>query len=99
MVSEGLLDEAKWLKSLGLPEHATSMKGIGYREILAYLEDRCTIEDAVEAIKKNSRNYAKRQLTWFRREEHVEWVDVSKFDYQKEAITEWITEKCLKLLA
>jgi tRNA dimethylallyltransferase len=75
------------------------MKGIGYREMLAYLDNRCTIEDAVEAIKKNSRNYAKRQLTWFRREQNVEWVNIAEFNYKKETITEWITEKCLKLLA
>ncbi len=99
MMDSGLLEEAKWLKALQLPEDATSMKGIGYREMLAYLDNRCTIEDAVEAIKKNSRNYAKRQLTWFRREQNVEWVNIAEFNYKKETITEWITEKCLKLLA
>lgn len=78
MINNGLLDEVKGLKELGLTSDNMSMKGIGYAESLAYLNGECTLEEAVEAIKQNSRHYAKRQLTWFRRERDVTWLDRSE---------------------
>ena len=94
MLSAGLLDEVKWLRDLGLsPEH-TSLQGIGYKEMLQYLNGECTLPEAVEAIKKHSRNYAKRQLTWFRREAAAEWIDISEFNYEKDEIVKWIIRKC-----
>ena len=110
MVDSGLIEEARWLYQLKLPKGRTSLKGIGYRELLeafdlmdgrnlAASENRAIIERAVEKIKQDSRNYAKRQITWFRRERDVNWVNVQEFDYKKDRITEWITEKCLSLLA
>ncbi|MBP3240711.1 MAG: tRNA (adenosine(37)-N6)-dimethylallyltransferase MiaA, partial [Oribacterium sp.] len=110
MVDSGLIEEARWLYQLKLPKDRTSLKGIGYRELLeafdlmdgrnlAASENRAIIERAVEKIKQDSRNYAKRQITWFRRERDVNWVNVQEFDYKKDRITEWITEKCLSLLA
>ncbi|MBE6004475.1 MAG: tRNA (adenosine(37)-N6)-dimethylallyltransferase MiaA [Lachnospiraceae bacterium] len=110
MVDSGLIEEARWLYQLKLPKDRTSLKGIGYRELLeafdlmdgrnlAASENRAIIERAVEKIKQDSRNYAKRQITWFKREREVNWVNVQEFDYKKDRITEWITEKCLSLLA
>ena len=75
MMSAGLLDEVKGLLAMGCKPGMTSMDGIGYKEILTYLNGSSSLEDAVELIKKNSRNYAKRQLTWFRREDEVIWLD------------------------
>ena len=110
MVEQGLIEEAKRLYELKLPKDRTSLKGIGYRELLeafdmmegtglAASENRAIIERAVEKIKQDSRNYAKRQITWFKRERDVNWVNIQEFDYKKDRITEWITEKCLSLLA
>lgn len=95
MLAEGLVDEVKALRALGLTARHTAMQGIGYKEINAYLDGACTLAEAVELIKKNSRNYAKRQLTWFRREKDVVWVDVSEFDYDKEEIVKWIMKQCM----
>ena len=69
MKEAGLLEEVQKLQQQGLHEGYTSMKGIGYKEILAYLDGRITLEGALELIKKRSRNYAKRQLTWFRHQD------------------------------
>ncbi len=78
MVEAGLVDEVKELLSMGCKKGMTSMDGIGYKEIISYLEGEMSLEDAIELIKKNSRNYAKRQLTWFRREKEVIWLDKTK---------------------
>lgn len=75
MMKAGLLDEVKMLLAMGCKPGMTSMDGIGYKEIISYLDGNISLEDAVELIKKNSRNYAKRQLTWFRREIEVTWLD------------------------
>ena len=66
MVEAGLLEEVKMLREKGLDKSYMSMQGIGYKEILSYLEEQSTFEEAISLIKKRSRNYAKRQLTWFR---------------------------------
>lgn len=75
MMKAGLLDEVKMLLAMGCKPGMTSMDGIGYKEIISYLDGNISLEDAIELIKKNSRNYAKRQLTWFRREKEVTWLD------------------------
>lgn len=67
MMDRGLVDEVRMLKQRGLTRAHQSMQGIGYKEILAYLEGEVTLEESVEMIQRFSRNYAKRQLTWFRR--------------------------------
>lgn len=66
MVNEGLIEEARWLLSQGLPEDQQSMKAIGYKELFPYLRDEMTLEESLEILKKDSRHYAKRQLTWIR---------------------------------
>ena len=58
----------------GLSPGATALQAIGYKEFLAALEGQCTVQEAVEAVQKASRHYAKRQLTWFRRNEDMEWI-------------------------
>lgn len=75
MIDEGLVDEVKSLVAKGVKKGMTAMDGIGYKELLDYLDGNGSLDDAVELIKKKSRNYAKRQLTWFRREKEVIWLD------------------------
>lgn len=76
MVENGLIEELKFLKNLGLDDSFTSMKGIGYKEIFPYLEGLKPLEQVVLEIQQNSRNYAKRQLTWFRRYPDLKWYDI-----------------------
>lgn len=78
MIKEGLVEEVKKLYNSGLDESFQSMQGIGYKEIIPYLKGENDLEDQIELIKKRSRNYAKRQFTWFRREKRAKWLDVSK---------------------
>ncbi len=77
MMSAGLVEEVKKLLKMGLTEDCISMKGIGYKEIIAHLNGEYDIQRAAEIIKQNTRRYAKRQLTWFRRYNGAEWIDVS----------------------
>ena len=86
MMEKGLLDEVKYLKSLGLTSQMVSMQGLGYKELLSYLDGNISLCDAVESIKRNTRHFAKRQLTWFKREKNVVWIDKSKYDYDEDAI-------------
>ncbi|MGN0145175.1 MAG: tRNA (adenosine(37)-N6)-dimethylallyltransferase MiaA [Clostridium sp.] len=75
MMENGLLDECIKLKSMGYTSDMQSMQGIGYKEILYYLEGHISLEDAINMIKQGSRNYAKRQLTWFRRDKRCVFLD------------------------
>lgn len=76
MIDQGLIHEVGLLKNMGLDDSFTSMKGIGYKEIFPYLEGKQTLEETIETIQQNTRRYAKRQLTWFRRYEALKWYDV-----------------------
>ena len=71
MVETGLIDEVKSLLDKGFTRELNSMQGIGYKEIISYLMGEITLDEAVDAVKQNSRHYAKRQLTWFRRDERI----------------------------
>ena len=80
MMKEGLLEEARLLKQTVSHLSSTAGQAIGYKELFEYLDGICTLNTAVEKIKINSRHYAKRQLTWFRREKNAVWIDVQKGD-------------------
>lgn len=75
MFDVGLVDEVKALKDMGLTKNMTSMQGIGYKEVLAYLDGEMSLEEAKEKVKLNTRHFAKRQMTWFKREKNVIYVD------------------------
>lgn len=90
MLEKGLVNEVKGLLDMGFERELTSMQGIGYREIISYLYGECTLEQAVESIKQNTRHFAKRQLTWFRREKSVNWVNYEDFKWDKEKMLEYI---------
>ena len=78
MIKNGLIDEVKNLISQGLDENNQSMKAIGYRQIISYLKGEIDKQTAIELIKRDSRRYAKRQYTWFRRYDFAKWIDVEK---------------------
>lgn len=82
MLAEGLVEEVRQLKDMGCTQGMVSMQGLGYKEILEYLNGDCTLEDAVYRIKRDTRHFAKRQLTWFRREQDVIWV--SRQDFKRD---------------
>ena len=74
MLEQGLVEEIQNLLSSGIPEKCTAMQAIGYKEFVAALDGRCTIEEAADEVRKSSRHYAKRQLTWFRRNKAMNWL-------------------------
>ena len=78
MMAEGLLDEVKDLLERGCTREMVSMQGLGYKEVIGYLEGEYTLSEAVELIKRNTRRFAKRQFTWFRRNGKIIWIDVNK---------------------
>lgn len=86
MVEKGLVQEVKALKDMGCTKDMVSMQGLGYKEILDYLDGHSTMEEAIDKIKLETRHFAKRQLTWFRREKNVFWVDKSEFEYKEDVI-------------
>lgn len=96
MMEQGLLDEVKALRDMGYTRDMVSMQGLGYKELLAYLDGECTLEEAVYIIKRDTRHFAKRQLTWFRRERDVIWVDKSEFGYDEEKILHYMLEEIAK---
>ncbi len=91
MLEQGLLDEVKALYAKGYNRELVSMQGLGYKEILAYLEGESSLEDAIELLKRDTRHFAKRQLTWFKREKDVIWVDKDTFANDEAILTYLIT--------
>ncbi|MBQ7425201.1 MAG: tRNA (adenosine(37)-N6)-dimethylallyltransferase MiaA [Lachnospiraceae bacterium] len=79
MIKEGLVREVKTLLDMNIDRSATSMQGLGYREVIGYLDGEYDLERAVYLIKRNTRHFAKRQLTWFKREKDVTWIDQKAF--------------------
>ncbi len=92
MLEEGLAEEVKALQNLGCEQHMVSMQGLGYKEILSYLQGEISLADAVYRIKRDTRHFAKRQLTWFRREREVIWVDKQEFAYDNQRILDYMQE-------
>jgi tRNA dimethylallyltransferase len=86
MLSDGLVDEVRHLKEQGLKPEMTSMKGLGYAEMLRFLSGEIPYDEAVRLIKQNTRHFAKRQLTWFRREKDVVWINLDAYGSDEEKI-------------
>ncbi len=86
MIEAGLVGEVERLKEMGCRRDMVAMQGLGYKEILDYLDGRVTLPEAVDTIKKETRHFAKRQLTWFRRERDVIWLGQQEFQYEREQI-------------
>ena len=100
MLENGLLDEVKELLKMGYTKDMISMQGIGYKEMIKYLDGEYTYDEAVEIIKRDSRRYAKRQITWFKRYQEAKWFDLDKYqdiEILKEDIINHI-EKLLEIV-
>lgn len=93
MLEDGLVEEVMKLKEMGCDRTLVSMQGLGYKEILSYLDGEISLEEAVYLIKRDTRHFAKRQLTWFRREKEVIWINKNEFGYDEEKILQAIVEK------
>lgn len=80
MISDGLVDEVKSLLNKGFSKNLNALNTVGYKEIIEFLEEKISLDRAIELIKRNTRRYAKRQLTWFRRDERIKWFEVNEKD-------------------
>mgnify|MGYP000061239004 FL=1 len=94
MMESGLVEEVQKLKDMGCHREMTSMQGLGYKEILSFLDGEVPLNEAVRILKRDTRHFAKRQLTWFRRESNVVWVDKDKFAFNDEKILEYMLSVC-----
>ena len=92
MMEEGLLEEVRRLRAMGCSRGMVSMQGLGYKELLAYLDGEISLPDAVRILKRDTRHFAKRQLTWFRRERDVIWVNQPDFAYRQERMLCYLLE-------
>ncbi|WKZ70704.1 MAG: tRNA (adenosine(37)-N6)-dimethylallyltransferase MiaA [Melioribacteraceae bacterium] len=80
MIENGLVDEVKSILEMNYSKKLNSLNTVGYKEIISYLDNEISLERAVELIKRNTRRYAKRQLTWFRKDERIKWFDLESFE-------------------
>ena len=93
MLEEGLVQEVSALKEKGYTKDMVSMQGLGYKEILDYLDERCTLKEAVYILKRDTRHFAKRQITWFKREKDVIWINKKDYGYDEERILKFMIEQ------
>ncbi len=80
MIESGLIGEVERLLKSGYKEDLNALKGLGYKEVIAYLKGDVSLEEAIETLKKNTRRFAKRQLTWFKGDKRIKWLDVSEYE-------------------
>ncbi len=88
MLAHGLVEEVERLKAMGCHRGMVSMQGLGYKEILDYLDGKCSLEEAVYILKRDTRHFAKRQLTWFKRERDVRWMHLEDFGGDRQKVLE-----------
>ncbi len=92
MMENGLLEEVRNLKKRGYSSDMVSMQGLGYKELLEYLNGDCTLEESIYKLKRDTRHFAKRQLTWFRREKNVIWISKADYQYEKQKIVDYMID-------
>ena len=92
MIACGLVEEVRRLKEMGYDRSFVSMQGIGYKEILDFLDQKITLDEAVYMIKRDTRHFAKRQITWFKREKEVIWVNIQDFDRNMEKVQAYMLD-------
>ena len=93
MMNDGLLQEVTRLKEMGYHRGMVSMQGLGYKEILSYLDGKISLDEAVYEIKRDTRHFAKRQITWFKRERDVIWVNKDEYGYDEKQILDSMMAK------
>lgn len=96
MMEKGLLAEVEGLSRMGLKKEMVSMQGLGYKELISYLEGEITLEEAVYLIKRDTRHFAKRQLTWFARERDVTWLELASFGFDRDLVLEEMVAMAMK---
>lgn len=96
MIKEGLVQEVEALKDKGYTKDMVSMQGLGYKEILDYLNGVTTLDEAIYILKRDTRHFAKRQITWFKRERDVIWVNKNDFHYDDEKMLEFLIQEIEK---
>lgn len=96
MLDDGLVEEVRALREKGYTRDMVSMQGLGYKEILDYLAGEISLEEAVYRIKRDTRHFAKRQITWFKRERDVIWLSKEEFQYQDNQLLQYIKEQLQK---
>ena len=87
MLADGLLDEVRSLVDEGYSRDLVSMQGLGYKEMIDYIQERYTLDKAVYTLKRDTRHFAKRQVTWFKREKQVTWVNKNEFDSEADILS------------
>jgi len=98
MMQDGLENEVRNLKEAGIPRDAISMQSLGYRQIMDYLYGDVDLEEAVFQIKLQTRHFAKRQITWFKREKDAIWINKPDFNYDEERMLRYMIEKCKEVI-
>ena len=93
MMEDGLLFEVESLIKEGYTKNLVSMQGLGYKEFFDYFDGRMTLEDTIDKIKKDTRHFAKRQLTWFRREHEVIWIEKEEFSHDNRKILDFMKKE------
>ena len=96
MIDQGLIEEVKQLLDMGCTKDLVSMQGLGYKEIISYLEGEVSLEDAIYTLKRDTRHFAKRQITWFKREKEVTWIDKNHLQYNEDLILDKIRKELRK---
>jgi len=96
MLEQGLVEEVRGLLKNGCTKEMVSMQGLGYKEIIEYLQGNCTLEEAVYLLKRDTRHFAKRQLTWFRREKEVSWIQKNEYGDKEDLVLEALLEELKK---
>jgi len=92
MMAEGLYDEVMYLRQMGLTRDMVSMQGLGYKEMLDCMDGKCDIDEAVRILKRDSRHYAERQITWFKREKDTVWIQRADFGGDSKRIAEFMAK-------
>ena len=88
MMETGLVHEVETLRKMGCTKDMVSMQGLGYKEILDYLQGNTSLDEAVAILKRDTRHFAKRQITWFKRERDVRWLNLEDFGCNREKVLE-----------
>ena len=94
MLSQGLVEEVSRLREMGCCRGQTAMQGLGYKEILDYLDGKCSLDEAVYVLKRDTRHFAKRQLTWFKRERDVRWLNLDGEPGEQDRVFSQIINEC-----
>lgn len=90
MFKEGLIEEVRKLQKKGIDRKCTALQAIGYKEVFDYIDGNVTLEQLKENIKNNTRHFSKRQITWFKREKDINWINLEEFGHDKQKVLDYM---------